>query len=102
MAEILTLTTPETFPSNATWRVLDVSINVDAPSIKVTLRSDSGRDDVWRYVVSDTVTSTQVRNAIIFINNGNFKTLGKTLQKWLLEQIAILDNKAGTVTGTPD
>ncbi len=82
MAEQLVLSTPETFPANATWRVLDFSINTD--------------------VVSDTVTLAQVKNAISFINAGTFKTQGKTLQKWLLEQIAILDNKAGTVTGTPD
>ena len=96
MADTLTLATPETFPSITTWRVSALFIDVDAPAIKVDLVANTGARFTWRYIPSDTVTASQVLNAIGFINQGNFKVLqAKTLNKWILDQIVAAGAKVG-------
>lgn len=103
MAEQLTLTTPETTLTANTWRVTEIALSVTAPSIKVTLTSDTGASFVWRYVPNDTVTEADVRMALSVINQGRFATVqSKTLDRWVLERIIALGVKAGTVTGDPE
>src|SRR3990167_7619399 len=101
MAEVLTLTTPVTTPDTTTWLVKTMFLDVDAPSVKIEIVSNLGEPFVWRYIVSDTVTEANVRAALSFINQGKFMVnQGKSLQRWILEQIAADQNsKAGTVSG---
>jgi hypothetical protein len=103
--EILTLTTPEEQIIATTWQVRAINIDADAPSIEVTLKSDTGRVFVWRYVREfgltpppGAPTNAEILNAIQFINNGGYVAQGKTLRQWVLERIVALKIKVGTVT----
>jgi len=104
MAEILTLTVPETKPTITTWRVRLFSIDADAPSVTVEFIADTGEVKTWRYVAVGTVTLAQVKAAVSFINQGKFATVqAKSLEKWLVEQgqaAGILG--PGAVSGVPN
>ena len=103
MAEQLDLTAPETFPSISTWSVVDIYMSKEAPSLKVTLASNTGARFVYRVVPSATVTAAKILNALSFINQGKFMTTqGKSLQRWLLDKISAEGVKIGTISGTPD
>lgn len=98
--EKLTLATPVSAPTVTEYTIVDIYISKVAPSIKVTLLSNTGEEFVYRYVPSGTVTATQVLNAITYINQGRFKTVdNQTLQAWLLAQISAQGVKVGTVSG---
>lgn len=98
--EKLTLTTPVSGATTTEWSIEDIYISKTAPAIKATLVSNTGERFVYRYVPSETVTATQVTNAINYINQGKFKTIdGQNLQSWLLTQISAQGVKVGTVSG---
>jgi hypothetical protein len=103
MAEILTLTTTQTFPSITTWSVENIYLDKVAPSIKVTLVSNTGERYVFRQVVDEETTAADILTGLSFINQGKFMVnQGKSLQKWLLDRISAAGIKVGSVTGTPD
>jgi hypothetical protein len=103
MAELLTLTTPDTKPTITTWRVKNLFFDVDTPSIKVDIASNTGESYTWRYVVSETVTVADIRTALSFINQGKFMVnQGKSLQKWILDRMSTMGVKVGTVSGAVD
>lgn len=95
--ERLDLTTLESQVLANSYQVIGLHIDLKAPNIEVTLESDTGYRFVWRYIVSGTVTETDILNAIRFINRGDFVAQGKTLRQWILERIVALGVKSGTV-----
>lgn len=105
MAQYLTLTTPITFPSITTWEIMAITLDRRTPSIKALVRSNTGEQRAIAYVPDpdDPDVVQTIWAGLRFINDGNFRLQGKTLQRWLLEQFA-QDGKLdpGTVTGTPD
>ena len=103
MAESLTLSVAVTYPSLIAWTIANVYLDMIAPSIKLELVSNTGLRTTFRLVAGENVTVGQIRAALSFINQGKFAALrGKSLQKWLLEQIQEAGFAAGTVSGTPD
>ncbi len=103
MAEILTLSASQTFPSVTMWKVEDIYLSVASPAMKVTLVSNTGERYVYRYTPSETVTEAQVLTGLSFINQGKFMTLqSKSLQKWLLDKISADGVKVGVVIGSAD
>ncbi|OFW05640.1 MAG: hypothetical protein A3H96_11305 [Acidobacteria bacterium RIFCSPLOWO2_02_FULL_67_36] len=100
--EILTLTTPVSGLSTTTWQIADIYMSNEAPSLKATLKSNTGERFVYRSVPSDTVTEAQIRAGLKYVNQGKFMTLeAKSLHKWLLDRISSEGIKVGTVSGTP-
>jgi hypothetical protein len=103
MAELLTLTSPQTFPSNTTWKVEDIYLSLIGPSIKITVVSNTGERFVWRQVPGPDLTAADILVGLSFINQGKFMVnQGKSLQKWLLDRMSAAGAKVGTVSGTPD
>jgi hypothetical protein len=103
MAEKLTLTRPEIFPSITTWSIIGIWLDFTIPAIKVTILSNTGERATWRLVPSEDLPTADIRQAISFINQGQFATLqGKSLQHWILEEINSRGFKTGSVSGTPD
>lgn len=103
MAEKLILTTPVTGPSDTEFKITGIFFGIESPSIKVDIEYNTGKTDTFRMVVDSQTTIEQVKAALLFINEGKFKTVqNKSLHKWLLEQIATKLNKPGNVTGTPE
>lgn len=106
MTERLVLTSPETTPDLTAWEVLDLSLSRgvggQAPTIKATVLSDTGKRYVVRYT-PETDNVATILTGLRFINNGGFVTLGQTLQYWLLTRFAA-DGKLspGAVSGSPD
>ena len=104
MSEELVLTTPETTPATVAWRISQIHIDVDEPSIKVELRSPVGKIYGWALIPidEDPTVEAKIRTGLSFINQGKFKTVkGQSLQRWLLEQISASGAKVGSVSGTP-
>jgi len=100
--EILTLTTPVTVASTTTWQIVDIYMSTEGPSIKVTLKSNTGERYVYRSVPSETVTAAQILAGLKYINQGKFMTLqSKTLHRFLCEQMVADGAKIGTCSGTP-
>lgn len=101
MPETLTTTSPQTHPSEITWDVVNIWLDKEAPSIKVTLVSNTGLRYVYRAVVSNGTTAALILAGLSFINGGKFKVnQGKSLEKWLLDKIAVeIPGFAGTVAG---
>ena len=103
MPEKFTLTTPAPGPTEIDFEITGIYLGVESPAIKVDIRYNTGKTDVFRYVPSPDVTLAQVKTALTFINDGKFKTVqNKSLYKWLLEQVALQLNEQGTVTGVPE
>lgn len=105
MSETLVLTTPETGPSTTEWRVVTIGLDVTTPYIKVRLRSNTGQDFLWVLTPdeSDPSILEDINQGLSYINQGKFATVqGKSLQRWLLEQIIARGVKLGTVSGAPD
>ena len=102
MAETLTTTAPQTHPSETTWQVVAVHLDKEAPSIKVTLLSNTGVRFNYMGVVGPNTTASDLNTGLSFINQGKFKTVqALSLENWLLKRIALeLAAFAGTVTGT--
>ena len=96
--ETLTLATPETLAIATTYQVVGLFVDSKAPNIEVTLESETGARFVWRYVVTEAITADEIRNAIRFINRGDFRAQGKTLNQWVLEQLVERKIKPGIVT----
>lgn len=94
MAEILTLTTPESFPSITTWRVVELTLDAKHGVIHAVLESNLNTTAVYREQDADTL------DAIRALNTANLSI--KSLQRRLLERIAARGVKVGTVSGTPD
>src|SRR3990167_5697339 len=102
MTQQLTLTTPATFPSITTWEIVSLALDREAPSIKAMVRPNTGERRAIRYVPADDDPSVAVaiRAGLKFINDGNFRPQGKTLQQWLLEKFAQDGHLApGSITG---
>lgn len=93
MSEILTLTTPVTYPSTITWEFDEVTLSKASMTITARFNSNLGEKLVLR-VVSPTGLS--------FVNQGKFKVnQNKSLEKWLIEQAQLeFPQLAGTITGT--
>lgn len=98
MAETLTLTTPITIQT-VSFTIKDVFISKVMPAIKVTVVSNLGQEDVFRYVESETVSKAEILNAINYIGQGKFKTIdGLNLNDWLIDQMIAKGFKIGTRT----
>lgn len=103
MAEVLTLATVETKPAIATWKVVQVWLDIEGPAIKVTFEANTGERRVWRLIPDASTTAETIRADLSFVNRGKFKTAqDKTLQRWLIEQWLVHGGSAGVVTGTVD
>lgn len=88
MPEQLNLTTPETFPSITSWRVIAFSADIKAPAIKIIFEANTGEQRIYRLVPNqDESNITMIRNGLSYINQGKFMTQqNKSLQRWLIEQ----------------
>ena len=103
MSEVLTLTTPQTYPSLTDYRVVHFQGNTEIPYIKITVVANTGEHRTFLLVPGEQFTLTEINSALSFINQGKFATLqGKSLQRWLLEQLIAKGLLAGTVSGSPD
>lgn len=103
MAEILNLTVSETAPATTTWRIARLCLDVDTPSIKVDLVSNTNKTFTWRLVPTTVVPASTIIQGLSFINQGKFKALqGKSLHRWLLDRMISDGIFAGTVSGIVD
>lgn len=104
MSETLTLTTVVTYPSLTTWSIVGIHLDKAALSIKIDVLSDTGNRQSFRFVDGENgVTKAQIVSALSSINQGKFATLqGKSLQKWLLEQMQDAGFGDGAISGSPD
>jgi hypothetical protein len=91
MADELTLTTPDAAVPITGWKITAVAIDVETASIQLSLKANTGARSTWSSPLSPA--------ALTFLNEGRFATQqGKTLQRWLLEQMVASGAKVGAVT----
>lgn len=111
MAEQLDLDIPETFIDIDNYKVVQLVLDQSVPFIKVTIESNTGMRLVWSLhppvgqIDGGTVGTPidEIIAGLSFINQGKFMTVqGKSLQRWLLEQLSSKGFKVGTVSGTPE
>lgn len=99
MAEQISLTTSETEPSSTSYSISNIYFDIEASSIKVTIKSNTGKTYLWRLTPDTPELKTEILNGLAYINQGKFKTVqNKTLNTWILEQIVAKGAKIGTVT----
>jgi hypothetical protein len=97
MAEILTLTTPITFPTPptiTTYLVRMLKFDYDTSTIDIRLTGPNGEVKTFDYSGPTALT------LMIALNKANLSTT--SLQKRVLQQLVADGKLAGTISGSPD
>lgn len=96
MAETLVLTVPEVVPQITTtdYHVILLRLDIEAKQVSVHVRGSNGERKEFRYENQAAV------DLITALNKANLTT--KSLQRRILEKLAVDGLLVGTVSGTPD
>lgn len=94
MAEILTLSTPVTSPTITNYKLVALSFDIEAQSISMTAKSNTG--SYLSRVINGAVAVTLMNQ----LNTANLSV--KSLQRRVLEYMAMQGDFTGSVIGLPD
>lgn len=94
MAEILTLATPVAGPTTNNYRLVSLSLDIQAQSVHMIAFSDTGA------YVTRVVLGQEAVDLMRALNTANLAT--KSLQRRALEYMANKGDFTGSVSGTPD
>lgn len=94
MAEIITLTTPLAGAVTNDYRLVSLSLDIQAQSVQMVARSNLGA------YVTRLVLDVEAVNLLKLLNTANLSV--KSLQRRALEYMASKGDFIGTVNGTPD